>query len=107
MFCGALATMPPKMMIETPLPMPLSVISSPSHTASIVPAVILSNDGYGHQRVIADAKAHVGEHALVAEQDALRIRLQSRQRDGQKVHVQIHLLLALHRPLWPAPPAAE
>ena len=33
------ATMPPKMMTEMPLPMPFSVISSPSHTRNIVPAV--------------------------------------------------------------------
>ena len=33
------ATMPPKMMIETPLPMPSSVMIWPSHMASIVPAV--------------------------------------------------------------------
>ena len=37
------ATMPPKMMIEIPLPMPFSVISSPSHTRNIVPAVIANS----------------------------------------------------------------
>ena len=36
------ATMPPKMMIETPLPMPFSVINSPIQTRNIVPAVIES-----------------------------------------------------------------
>ena len=30
--------MPPKMMTETPLPMPFSVINSPSQTRNIVPA---------------------------------------------------------------------
>ena len=34
------ATMPAKMISEMPLPMPFSVISSPSQTRNIVPAVI-------------------------------------------------------------------
>ncbi len=38
---GSEATMPPKMMIETPLPMPNSVINSPIQTRSIVPAVMV------------------------------------------------------------------
>jgi hypothetical protein len=40
--------MPPKMMIEVPLPIPISVISSPIQTKSIVPAVIdrrIARDG--------------------------------------------------------------
>ena len=37
---GMPATMPPKMMSEMPLPMPFSVISSPSQTRNIVPAVM-------------------------------------------------------------------
>ncbi len=37
---GMPATMPPKMISEMPLPMPFSVISSPSQTRNIVPAVI-------------------------------------------------------------------
>ena len=36
---GRPAMMPPKMMMDTPLPMPRSVISSPSQTHTIVPAV--------------------------------------------------------------------
>ena len=36
------ATMPPKMMMETPLPIPNSVMSSPIQTSNIVPAVIVS-----------------------------------------------------------------
>ena len=36
---GMPATMPPKMMIEMPLPIPFSVISSPSQTRNIEPAV--------------------------------------------------------------------
>jgi len=39
---GTPATMPAKMMIEIPLPMPCSVISSPSQIANIVPAVIVT-----------------------------------------------------------------
>jgi hypothetical protein len=34
------ATIPPNMMMEMPLPMPRSVISSPIHTRKMVPAVI-------------------------------------------------------------------
>ncbi len=37
---GMPATIPPKMMSETPLPMPFSVMSSPSQTRNIVPAAI-------------------------------------------------------------------
>src|SRR5688500_6944066 len=36
------ATMPPNMMIETPFPIPNSVISSPIQTNNIVPAVMVS-----------------------------------------------------------------
>ena len=39
MAAGTLLTMPAKMMKLTPLPIPRSVISSPSHMARIVPAV--------------------------------------------------------------------
>jgi hypothetical protein len=41
-FCGTCATIPAKMIIEIPLPIPSSVISSPSQTANIVPAVIVT-----------------------------------------------------------------
>ena len=37
--CGKPATMPAKMIIEMPLPMPRSVICSPSHMRNIVPVV--------------------------------------------------------------------
>ncbi len=40
MFCGIAATMPPKMMIEIPFPIPSSVMIWPSHIASMVPAVM-------------------------------------------------------------------
>ena len=36
---GARLTMPAKMMNETPLPIPFSVISSPSHIRTMEPAV--------------------------------------------------------------------
>ncbi len=36
---GSPATMPPKMIIEMPLPMPRSVICSPSHMRNIVPVM--------------------------------------------------------------------
>jgi hypothetical protein len=36
---GSPATMPPKMIIEMPLPSPRSVICSPSHIRNIVPVV--------------------------------------------------------------------
>ena len=36
---GSPATMPPKMIIEMPLPMPRSVICSPSHMMKAVPEV--------------------------------------------------------------------
>src|SRR5581483_10683231 len=36
---GIAATIPPKMMMETPLPMPCSEMSSPSQSANMVPAV--------------------------------------------------------------------
>ena len=41
-FRGIRATMPPRMISERPLPIPCSVISSPSQTANIVPAVIVT-----------------------------------------------------------------
>ena len=37
------ATIPPKMMMEIPFPIPNSVMSSPIQTNSIVPAVMVSN----------------------------------------------------------------
>ena len=37
--CGRRATMPIMMMSEIPLPMPLSVIFSPSHMMNMVPAI--------------------------------------------------------------------
>ncbi len=37
--CGTRATMPAKMISEMPLPMPRSVICSPSHMMKAVPAV--------------------------------------------------------------------
>ena len=46
--CGSRDTIPTKIMIDTPLPMPFSVISSPSHTRKIVPAVmemIIASEG--------------------------------------------------------------
>jgi len=39
---GRLETIPAKIIIETPLPNPFSVISSPSHIRKIVPAVALT-----------------------------------------------------------------
>ncbi len=36
---GSPATMPPKMIIEMPLPMPRSVICSPSHMRNMVPVI--------------------------------------------------------------------
>ena len=36
--CGKPATIPPKIIIDTPLPIPLSVINSPIQTRKIVPA---------------------------------------------------------------------
>ena len=39
---GNRATMPMVMTSETPLPMPRSVICSPSHMSSIVPVVMIS-----------------------------------------------------------------
>ena len=39
---GSCATMPAKMMSDMPLPMPRSVICSPSHMMSVEPAVIVS-----------------------------------------------------------------
>ena len=41
--------MPPKMMMETPFPIPNSVMSSPIQTSSIVPAVIVSKRGESRQ----------------------------------------------------------
>ena len=38
---GKLATMPPKIIREMPLPMPFSEISSPSQSKTIVPAIIM------------------------------------------------------------------
>ncbi len=38
---GMRDTMPPKMMIDKPWPMPCSVISSPSQIANMVPAVMV------------------------------------------------------------------
>jgi hypothetical protein len=40
---GSDATMPPKMMMEMPFPIPNSVMSSPIQTSSIVPAVMVNN----------------------------------------------------------------
>ena len=46
MYCrwraGSPATMPGEMIIEMPLPMPRSVICSPSHIRNIVPVVIVT-----------------------------------------------------------------
>ena len=39
---GIAATMPAKMISDEPLPMPESVISSPSHMMTVVPVVIVS-----------------------------------------------------------------
>ena len=39
---GSRATMPMVMISDTPLPMPRSVICSPSHISSIVPVVMMS-----------------------------------------------------------------
>ena len=39
---GSRATMPMVMTSDTPLPMPRSVICSPSHISSIVPVVMIS-----------------------------------------------------------------
>ena len=39
--CGRPAMIPAKMMMEMPLPTPFSLISSPSQTRNIVPAVIV------------------------------------------------------------------
>ena len=41
MNCGRVATIPAKMMIETPLPTPFCVISSPIQTRRTVPAIIV------------------------------------------------------------------
>ncbi len=54
------ATMPPKMMIETPLPMPFSVINSPIQTSNIVPAVI------------DDRMATVGRNVSLVEESEVR-----------------------------------
>ena len=39
---GSCATIPAKMMSDIPLPMPRSVICSPSHMMNVVPAVSVS-----------------------------------------------------------------
>ena len=49
--------MPMKMISETPLPMPLSVICSPSHIRNSVPATIamMAKSRYQHAVVVEDA----------------------------------------------------
>jgi hypothetical protein len=42
MALGSVTTMPAKMMSDIPLPMPRSVICSPSHMMNIVPVVSVS-----------------------------------------------------------------
>ena len=49
---GRLATIPAKMMSEMPLPIPRSVICSPSHMMKIVPVVRV--------RIVISRKAHPG-----------------------------------------------
>ena len=60
MAVGIRATIPAKMMREIPLPMPLSVICSPSHMMKAVPAVrvimvIMRNDHPGSRTTASPA----------------------------------------------------
>ena len=63
---GMPATMPPKMISEMPLPMPFSVMSSPSQTRNIVPAVMEASGRQGRQRLAA-READVADHGRRAE----------------------------------------
>ena len=44
------ATMPAKMIIDEPLPMPISVISSPNHMMTTVPVVIVTTHSRWNER---------------------------------------------------------
>ena len=98
------ATMPPKMMIEMPLPMPNSVISSPIQTSSIVPAVIVSRIARVG-RIVSDSRTAEAfdqrpsvRTGLLREQQRLTVALQERQRT---VSQWVYWLILL-RPRWPS-----
>ena len=61
MFCGTPDTMPPKMISESPLPMPCSVIKSPNQMANIVPAVIAASTAMVDRVFSSESKPKLGK----------------------------------------------
>ena len=85
--CGTRATMPAKMMKLMPLPMPRSVISSPIHMASTVPAASVTI--WRDRRQAQDVE--VGDDALRRQDGEVAIGLQQRERHGQVARVLVDL----------------
>ena len=77
---GALLTMPAKMMKLMPLPMPFSVMSSPSHIRTIAPAVSVAICVTVSK--LPRSKS-AGEDALRVEQGQEAVRLEQRERDRE------------------------
>ena len=86
---GARLTMPAKMMKLMPLPMPFSVISSPSHIRTIAPAISVNDLD---QVVEVGEVEPAGHDAARVEQREEAVGLQQGHRDGQVAGVLVELL---------------
>ena len=96
---GMPAMMPPKMIIETPLPIPSSVMIWPNHMAIIVPAVKRQDDARSlpadtvlkpNSVTTGPGLGRIGR----GQQRSLAKSLQRGQRDGQKIGILVELLPA-------------
>ena len=86
-------TMPAKMISEMPLPMPFSVISSPSQTRNIVPAVIeMTAASVGSAFEPVRLMPPTAPRLLQDQQ--LAVALDERHRHGQVVRVELDLVAA-------------
>ena len=83
------------MMIEMPLPMPFSVISSPSQTRNIVPAVSVQQRREGADEVVLEAEVLDDVGALAVDEEDLAVALDEGHRDGEPVRVELEAAAAL------------
>src|SRR3989304_2645453 len=89
------ATMPPKMMSEMPLPMPFSVISSPSQTRNIVPAAMeitaaSVGSAFGPVRPVVGPPPP----PRLLQEEQLAVALDDRHRHRHPVRVELDLVAA-------------
>jgi hypothetical protein len=86
-YCGRTATMPAKMISDTPLPTPRLVICSPSHIRNMVPPVRVTT-----VEMMKNRPGVLDQAGALAEAHGDAKALEHRQHDGQVAGVLVELL---------------